>query len=189
MLVANLLTASRIPLALVFWAVATDPWWALAVLVAAAATDAVDGTVARRARRRGASARSAQVGAWLDPMCDKFFAASVLLAAYVLLDAPALLLIVVGLREVIIVPAVIVYRLSPRLRRVRWDFTASRLGKVATAAQFLAIGGVVLDHAWQVPLAAASAGIGLAAAYQYLAEATRLAVQATPVAARAAGRA
>lgn len=63
--IADLLTVSRLPLAAAFFAV-DDVRWRVAFLVVAAATDLLDGALARRL---GAS----RLGEVLDPVADKLF--------------------------------------------------------------------------------------------------------------------
>src|SRR2546430_4422002 len=67
MTAADVATALRFPLAVLFPLVRT-PVWQLAIVAAAAATDVADGLLARRF---GAS----RVGAVLDPIADKVFMA------------------------------------------------------------------------------------------------------------------
>jgi cardiolipin synthase (CMP-forming) len=78
----NLLSLSRILLTPVFilMMVQRKPWAAFIVFLAAGATDALDGFIARWFRLRSA------VGLWLDPMGDKIL----LTAAFVVLTLPAL---------------------------------------------------------------------------------------------------
>ena len=70
--VADVLTALRFPLAAAFWFVSA-PVWRLAIIAVAAATDYVDG---RLARRLGPS----RVGVVLDPAADKIFMLTCFLA-------------------------------------------------------------------------------------------------------------
>jgi cardiolipin synthase len=72
----NLLTASRFVLAPVFVAlyVSGETVRALAAFAAAAATDVLDGLVARALDQRS------RLGAWMDPIADKFLAACALFA-------------------------------------------------------------------------------------------------------------
>lgn len=164
---AHALTISRIPLAVVFWAVAPHPAWALAVLAIAAATDLVDGIVAR------AAGGSTEVGAWLDPLCDKTFAIVVLAALAVRLDTPLYLLALIATRELVLVPAALVYRLTPLHRRMRYDFHAIAAGKHATIAQFVAVAVIVVGSPAAPVLAVIAALFGARAAYRYLERAWR----------------
>ena len=184
MWLAHALTLSRLVLAALFWAVVGRPWWALLVLAMAAWTDVVDGRIARfvqgRRERSGRPAPST-VGEWLDPLCDKTFVLSVLLALWARAGLSPVLLAAIATREVILVPLAALYRFTPLLRaRMRYRFRAGPLGKAATVAQFLAIAGVLFGHP-QVPLAAAVAAvIGAAAALAYVLRGIRLARGARP---------
>jgi cardiolipin synthase len=170
---AHLLTISRIPLALLFWLVADHRGWALAVLGVAALTDALDGRVARWARRRGAHGGFADAGAWLDPMADKILAISVLAAIAVVMRPPLIYLALIGARELVLVPLVIAHRLGALRSRLRVDYQAAPVGKAATVAQFVAIAAVIADHPWYPVAAVLAAGFGLIAVWRYLAAKTR----------------
>jgi phosphatidylglycerophosphate synthase len=140
----NLLSLSRLPLGWVFWlALGRAPErgvMALGVMALAAVTDVLDGAIARR---RGVD--TSGTGSWLDPICDKLFVGAVLAALHVQLDVPLALLAMIVTRELLQLPMVVVYRVSPTLRRwLRYDFRASLLGKAATVVQFLAIAALVL---------------------------------------------
>jgi len=179
MWLAHLLTLARIPLAIAFWLVASRPVWAAAVIGLAAATDLVDGGVARRARRHGGGrVRWAGAGAWLDPLCDKTFAIVVLVALAVKRDVDVGLLLLIGTRELVLVPLALVYRLTPLHARFHLDFRAAPAGKAATVAQFIAIGALILEVPGAPLLAVAAAIAGLYAAGRYLARARRAAYAA-----------
>ena len=64
--VSNLLSLVRIPLGLTFLAI-DDPMLAAAVLVVGAATDLLDGLIARL------TGTETELGALLDPFCDRIF--------------------------------------------------------------------------------------------------------------------
>jgi cardiolipin synthase (CMP-forming) len=141
---ANLLSLARLPLGWLFWvALGRTPAHAapaLGVLAAAAATDMLDGPLARR---QGVDVSGA--GSWLDPTCDKLFMAAVLAALHFERGVPLGLLALIVARELLQLPMVIVYRVSPTLRRwLRYDFQASPIGKAATIVQYLAIGTLML---------------------------------------------
>ena len=167
---ANLLTLSRLPLAGLFWLVATDRAWAVTVLVIAGLTDLADGRLARRARRRS-GATDEGVGGWLDPLGDKLFAVTVLAALAVRLDAPLPVLALIGARELVLAPLVTIYRVTSLRRRHPVALRADRAGKLATAAQSLALGAVVLDLRGTIVLAAVAAALGLYSVTHYLAAA------------------
>lgn len=169
---AQILTLSRIPLGFLFWITVTRPAWSFPVMALAGLSDVADGAVARHARRAAEARgliRPPGPGAWLDPLCDKFFVGSVLAATYVRLGPPLLLLGAVALRELILIPLAAVYRLTPSLRtRLRYDFRAGPLGKATTVAQFLAIGAMLMGLPAQVALAGLAAGLGLLASIAYI---------------------
>jgi cardiolipin synthase len=172
MWLAHLLTILRLPLAAAFWLVVRRPGLALLVLALGAATDLIDGPIARFVRRwRAARGRPAPaaIGDWLDPLCDKTFVLSVLLALAVTLRPSPLVLLAIALREVILVPIALVYRFTPLLRaRLTYQFRAGPVGKAATVAQFLAITALLFGHPWLDGLAALAGAVGLAAAVVYI---------------------
>jgi len=154
----NALSVARLPLGGLFWfALARGPEHVelpFGVLAAAAVTDVLDGWFARR---RGAD--PAGIGSWLDPICDKIFVGSVLVALYVQRRAPLGVLALIVTRELLQLPMVLVYRTSATLRRwLRYDFRASILGKGATVVQFLAVSALIIDVsqavAWRLALLA-----------------------------------
>ena len=173
----NLLSLARIPLGVAFWGAlgptAERSLMAFAVMALAAATDVLDGYLARRqaAARAGDPERAlaGAAGAWLDPICDKIFVALVL-AAVIVRRHPSLLLIGLILsRELVQLPLAIVYRFMPTLRSwLRYDFRASVLGKAATVAQFLAIAALILDHPSIGIFAVIAFFLGIAALVDYL---------------------
>jgi cardiolipin synthase len=179
MWLAHLLTVSRIPLAALFWLVVQRPLAALIVLAVGAATDLVDGHIARfvirRRTRRGEPAPS-RIGEWLDPLCDKTFVLSVLAAVWVTLRPPPVLLLAVASRELILVPIAAVYRFTPWLRsRLHYRFRAGPLGKAATVAQFAAIAALLFRHPAFAVLAATAGLVGVSAAVAYIVRGVRLA--------------
>jgi cardiolipin synthase (CMP-forming) len=184
MWLAHALTLSRLVLAGLFWPVVDHPWWAVGVLALAGLTDVVDGQVARLARRRREQAGQPPpppLGEWLDPLCDKTFVLSVLVALRAGPGLPLPLLLLIATREIILIPIAALYRFTPWLRsRMRYRFRAGPLGKAATVAQFLAITLVLFRDA-RAPLAAiAAAVIGAAAALAYVVRGVRLARAGRP---------
>ncbi len=169
----NLLSLARLPLGWLFWfALGSTPAHAaaaLGVMAAAAATDVLDGTLARR---RGVAL--AGVGSWLDPICDKLFVAAVLAALHVERGVPLGMLALIVARELIQLPMSIVYRAIPSLRHwLRYDFRASVLGKAATIAQFLAIAALVVGLPATLPIGLAFA-LGIVALVDYVRRAIEL---------------
>ncbi len=145
-LIPNLLSISRVPLAFALWVMPHEPLWTIAIVLTAGVTDVLDGWTVRRARSRrwgahdpGAYAASAARGAFIDGMADKIFViSSVFLLAFVV-RPPFWTLLVLATRELLFVPLLFVYRFLPEEVRQRIDFTAGVPGKVATAAQFAAL--------------------------------------------------
>jgi phosphatidylglycerophosphate synthase len=162
----NLLSLARLPLGALFWgALGPTPAHAaaaLGVMGAAAVTDVLDGTLARR---RGTDL--AGVGSWLDPICDKLFVGAVLAALHFERGISYGTLALIVARELMQLPMSIVYHLVPSLRRwLRYDFRASILGKAATIAQFLAIAALVLGLPARLPIYLAF-GLGVIALVDY----------------------
>jgi len=117
---ANLLSLSRLPLAAAFvWTLnARDGWTApLLILLLAAASDALDGWVARRAAIRAGTGTPAGIGSWLDPVCDKLFVSTVLGALWWRYRPPLGWLALILGRELAQLPLSLVYLAIPRLRR------------------------------------------------------------------------
>jgi len=152
---ANLVSLSRIPLALVF---AAFPGVAvrLAVLAGAAATDLLDGWLARRL---GPS----RLGAWMDPVSDKIF---MFTAFAVLAVTGALAWIEVAgvlLRDVL---APLGYLGSVVARRP-FAVPARFGGKAVTVGQTLTLLAWLLDSPLLRPLAWATAAMALYAIADY----------------------
>ena len=127
---ANQLTLLRMLLipAFVLLVVYGELGWALAVLLVAGITDALDGLIARRAGQK------TTLGAWLDPMADKLL----LTSAFVVLTVPGTALVqrvplwltvLIISRDVVIVLTVAIVNLAIGRR----TFAPSALGKAATA--------------------------------------------------------
>jgi phosphatidylglycerophosphate synthase len=187
--VANLLSLARVPLGALFMIVWGASWGgmslAIGVLAAAALTDVLDGMFARRAaaaRLASAGVRSprlhphpAGTGSWLDPICDKIFVATVLVAIWTHLHPPLSLLALILAREIAQAPLSLVYLAVPTLRHwLHYDFRASLLGKAATVSQFAAITAIVLELAAARRLAWLAFALGMLALGDYLLRALRL---------------
>ena len=131
---ANQLTLLRLAL-IPFFAVAVlgrryD--WALALLLAAGVSDALDGILARSLRQRTA------LGAYLDPIADKLLLSTGFVVLAIRGDVPWTLAILVLGRDVVIVAIALVLVLAAGLRPV-----PSLYGKACTSAQVLAVIAVV----------------------------------------------
>ncbi len=123
---ANALTALRVVLAPIFLVhyVQGDRPRALAAFAAAAATDVLDGLVARALHQR------TRLGAFLDPIADKFLAACALIALAVTGRLPTWLPVLVVARDVAQLLAAAILRGVHRTIPV----APTRIGKYATFA-------------------------------------------------------
>lgn len=134
MLVPNLLTGLRLTaMPIVVWLILGDNgtngqgrWWALFVFLVAAATDFLDGHLARRWQV------VTSFGKLADPIADKVLVLAVLASLCIVDDVPWWPLVVLVLREI----AVTLGRLGVARRLV---IPASRGGKLKTALQVATI--------------------------------------------------
>jgi cardiolipin synthase len=128
---ANALTASRFVLAPIFLVlyVEGDRLRALAAFAAAAATDALDGLVARALRQ------PTRLGAFLDPIADKFLAACALIALAATGRLPGWLPVLVVSRDLAQLVAAAVLRTTHH----RVPVAPTRIGKYATFALALTV--------------------------------------------------
>ena len=153
---ADALTAIRLPLAAAFILV-PEPRWRFAILALAAASDLLDGTVARRF---GAS----RLGAFLDPVADKLFMAA---AFWVVLVSGRLEPYEVGavlLRDIVAAGAFVA-----TLRGGRPSSIPARAGgKAVTLAQNLTLLAFVTGSDLLRPMAWATAGIAAYAIWDYI---------------------
>jgi phosphatidylglycerophosphate synthase len=151
--VADLLTASRIPLAVLFVAL---PGWRLAVLGVAAATDFGDGLVARRWG-------SSRLGAFLDPVADKVFMAAAFAVVWVAGVLHPLEILGVLARDLATALAFVATLLLKR----PFVVPARLGGKVVTVGQLLTLVAFLLGSPYLRPLAWATAAIALYAIWDY----------------------
>jgi len=164
----NLLTLSRLPMAALVWIRPGDPVYVLGLMALAGITDVLDGWVARH-HRGGAEAPQHSTGAWLDPVCDKVFVLSVLVAVTVAHRLPLWLIPLIATREILQTAVVAGARIVPYLRRrLRPRFRANLLGKGVTVVQFLTVASILLGGPAQIPLAIASGVLGLVAVTVYV---------------------
>lgn len=158
---ADLLTASRIPLAAAFVA-GSDAVWRAGVLALAAATDLVDGFVARRWG-------SSRLGSFLDPVADKLFMAAAFgVVAFSGALHPLEILGVLA-RDV---TAALAF-LGTALRRRPAAIPARLGGKIVTGGQLLTLVAFLAGSPYLRPLAWATAGIALYAIWDYYRAAAR----------------
>jgi cardiolipin synthase (CMP-forming) len=157
------LSLSRVPLGALLWAAGEHRGAWLGLVVVAGATDLADGWVARRSR-----AGDRELGALLDPICDKVFLASACASAAVAFDVPVTTLLLLGARELVLVPAVALYGLlRGRLRRPA-DFRAAKIGKLTTGLQAIALLHALVTPRGAVVSAAIAGAAGLLAAAHYI---------------------
>ncbi len=153
--VADLLSLLRIPLAVVFLLV-PQPGWRIGVLAASAATDLLDGPLARRF---GSSA----LGPVVDPVADKLFMAT----AFGVVAASGKLelyeIAAVLLRDIV---ATIAFISTFVLRRPR-SIPARPGGKAVTVAQVLTLLAFLLDSPLLRPMAWATGAIAIYAIWDY----------------------
>jgi phosphatidylglycerophosphate synthase len=167
MWLANALTLSRIPLAAGFCATYGRVGWSLGIVGVAAATDALDGFFARRARAHGARGTA---GEWLDPLADKIFVLAALGVA--VSRAPEIwpLALMTCARELVLAPLALAYRVSFASRaRIPHVYRADALGKATTIAQLAAVVALVAHAPGAAPLALAAGVLGVAAVAHYIA--------------------
>ena len=152
--VVSIARVCLIPVILLLVSRGTGPalWTGFVLFGVGAATDFLDGYLARR------HAMTTAVGAWLDPLSDKLFVA-----------APAVLLSIEGrfpvwATAVIVGREVLVQLLRWRLDRKGISMPASKVAKLKTVSQLLAVGLAIWPpaHPWEaVRLAAAAAAAAL----------------------------
>lgn len=165
----SLLTLVRLPLGLLLWVAPGHLAWVLSLMVAAAVSDLLDGWAARRL-----GLPPENLGAWLDPLCDKFFVVNAILAVWFVHAPPWWMAVVASARELLLLPLVIAKVLLPSLRNRYVPFRAKLLGKATTVAQFGLFAAVLSGSrgAW-APFAVLSGVLGAAASVQYTVRAVR----------------
>ncbi len=113
--------------------------FALVVFVLAAATDSLDGYLARRFHQ------TTVMGAFLDPLADKLLVTAALVSLVELGELSAWVAMVVIAREL----AVTGLRMIAAVQRT--VIPASRWGKAKTASQMLAIAALIIEPRWLKP--------------------------------------
>lgn len=86
--------------------VADHSEWAMALFIAAGATDGLDGWLAKRYRWQS------QLGGWLDPLADKALVLAVCIALAVHGDLPWWLLGLIAVRDLVIVGGAVAFHFS-----------------------------------------------------------------------------
>ena len=167
---ANCLTVLRILLVPVFVTllVYRKPGLAAAVFATAAATDGLDGWVARR---QGMQSR---LGAFLDPLADKLLLTAAFVTLTWLKVIPFWITAVVLRRDVLLaLGTLLIHMVGARIYpRPTWA------GKAATFLQILTVLGAVFGHAMKLKLVPApllwiAAGFTLLSGLQYLVQGMR----------------
>ncbi len=158
---ADVLSFLRIPLAAAF-VVVTHNGWRLAIVAAAAATDLLDGPIARR---RGSSA----YGAVLDPIADKVFMAAAVGVVALSGSLEPFEIAVVLLRDIVatIAFAATFFSDEPKAIPARWS------GKAVTVAQILTLIAFLLHSEYLRPIAWATTVIAVFSIVDYLRVAPR----------------
>jgi CDP-diacylglycerol--glycerol-3-phosphate 3-phosphatidyltransferase/cardiolipin synthase len=152
---ADGLTLLRLPLAFVFLFARNDAW-RLATLAVAAATDLLDGFIARRIG-------SSRFGVFIDPVADKLFMAAAF--TVVLMSGKLTIYEILGtlLRDLVAAAAFVATWISGRPVSI-----PARLGgKAVTLAQSLTLVAFLTDSPLLRPLAWATAAIALYAIWDY----------------------
>jgi phosphatidylglycerophosphate synthase len=160
--VADLLTLLRVPLAVLFPFI-TSPAVQLGIVASAAASDVLDGAVARR---YGGS----RAGAVLDPIVDKLFMASAFLTVWQRGLLAGYELAGVLLRDIVAVVAF----LGTWLLRRPVALPARAGGKAVTIAQLLVLVAAIAQSPLVRPLAWATAAIAVYAIWDYGRAASRI---------------
>ena len=126
----NSLTLGRLIAGLVFPLVSVG--WRLALVLAAAASDLVDGAISRRLHA------TSTFGRMLDPVADKTFVLMVVATLWVEGTLSAWQIALIGLRDWTVLGAAI-WHLCARNRAAVLRMTPSWLGKATTGGQFVVL--------------------------------------------------
>jgi cardiolipin synthase (CMP-forming) len=157
-----LLSWLRLPLAACFPFVMDRPVAAIGVLLAAGVSDVLDGWVARRYGLATAT------GAALDPIADKLFVFTVIIALMIDDRLSLTQLLLLGTRELGELPLVIWYAVSHRARSARSESPKANFGgKLATGLQFVSIAWALVGQPGLNLLIALAAISGALAAVSY----------------------
>ena len=129
--IPNLLTLSRLALApFIFYAIITAQHiLALALFAAAAATDTLDGMLARR------FSQITQAGAYIDPIADKVLLSGAFLSLAVAGILPWWLVILIFARDLFLLLSSVIALAFTKFR----DFRPSVWGKASTFVQILCV--------------------------------------------------
>ena len=160
---AHLLSLVRIPLALLVWWRPADILFVAVVVAVAGISDFLDGVVGRR-RHHPTAIGTANIGAWLDPVCDKVFVLSTATVVVVTHGVGLGVLALVLVRDIATAVLTVAFRLLAGAKAFhRHDFRARWSGKVTMAAQLLTVLAIVLWPTAVLPMAAMTGALGLVA--------------------------
>lgn len=171
---ADLLSLARIPLGILFVLVAHRFVPAAVVIALAGLTDVLDGPIARH--QLGANRHMPHRGDWLDPLCDKFFIAAVVLGLWLAVRPPwpyALLVLTRELLQAVFMVGFVGIR-AVSGHRFEYPYRAHPLGKLTTVVQFATVFAMLARHPATFALAACACVMGVASAALYLMRARRL---------------
>jgi CDP-diacylglycerol--glycerol-3-phosphate 3-phosphatidyltransferase/cardiolipin synthase len=134
--IPDLISLSRIPMAVAFFAFADHPVVSVAILCMGGISDWLDGWAAKRLGQQ------TRFGALLDPVCDRLFIVTVLFTLVVAHGLPLWQLAVLLVRDLVnsIGSAVVWLRRPDQVLNLR----ARRSGKVVTSLQFWCVVHIVL---------------------------------------------
>ncbi|HVG58463.1 MAG TPA: CDP-alcohol phosphatidyltransferase family protein [Hyalangium sp.] len=152
------LSLSRLVLAALFL-MTSDVWLRAALIAGSGLSDVLDGWIARHARL------TTRLGALIDPLADRGFAITAILA--LLLDGllTPLQVCLLLLRDVTTGVGFLVARVVPSLRSV--EFKARTLGKATTSVQTLTLLAALLLPVLVRPLVALAGVLAVAAIVDY----------------------
>jgi len=160
--IPNTLTIFRILLVPVFiiFLINNNLWMALMIFILAGITDGLDGLIARVLNQR------TLIGAYLDPIADKFLLISAYLALTIKNMLPAWLSVIVISRDIIILSGIALLFLMAKKFIIR----PSLLSKATTVSQILAIIAVLADIEgyYLIQIVAVTALLTIGSCFQYI---------------------
>lgn len=140
--VISLLRVGAVPVFL--WLALTDqPEWALGVFVGAAASDVLDGFLARVLNQRS------KLGAFIDPLADKLLVFAALVTLVINGRLPLWLLVLIVVRDLTMVVGAFVVR----SKNLDLPTTPSRVGKYATFGLVLTVTAALANASPHAPRA------------------------------------
>lgn len=131
----NLLTILRILLIPVFinFLLYNQYLFALTIFIVAGLTDSLDGFIARMSNQR------TRLGAYLDPMADKFLLMAAFVALSILKIVPLWITIIVVSRDLILLLGALILHLT----QIDFPLSPTLMGKATTVFQIICVGFLV----------------------------------------------